>query len=419
MPPRSKNSSSRTLNRLGRELDIQTIDYSYQGKTLRECTKYHPELDIDTLLHIIHSINTAIKNACLSGGHMFADRDIGKQYREESEHKETRYIRHFLGQTRVQLSLFGPLENLIVVLHDVSRMIRDWGARARYFEVYTRPAFEDLMLIGRNAKVDASVISKARSLLYDNGRLDDIYINSFDAFIEKMETPIAELQSLLDLLTSIVDCGTGLPCSIMHRETAEVLHQAYVDYVSADAILDSPPSQHCAAQTSTTHHTRNDSEDRTNAAQLHSLPGPPPPQTQARDSTIIDLTQDSPQPSDPRNCLTTTAAAEAAATTPYWQTRFTDLGHDPSALSIHAHDAPIYREALRLTLRALQKAELVVELCERGRRDAERAGLLWQGWMEEVERREEEIERIAGGGEGVEEGEVRAENGFGWGKLGS
>ncbi|KAL9126439.1 MAG: hypothetical protein Q9217_004510 [Psora testacea] len=391
MPRRSRalavDAHCKSIDRYAHLYEIQRINHSCEGMTLRECTGSRPELDVDILLHTLHSVNTVIENACLSNGQLFAKRDHGTLYMAGSRRERDRHVRHFFGQSRAQLSLFEPLEGAKMTLQDMHRL--------------------RLSLTGPTPRAQANAVSKARSLLYDNGRLDDNYINSFDAFIRKLAHPIAELNALLNLLTSLVDYGTGKACSIMQRKTSKALREASSDCLAADSMPDSAMELY--------HPTRNALlENQSHSSHFHGNRRPPLAQASHREPAIIDLTEGSPPPRDVLTPLVLAAAANAAAATPYWKIRLTDRGHASSDLTVHPDEVPIYSYARRLAHRTLQQAEKLVEICERSKSEAGVAGILWQARMQEVERREEEIEReMGGGGDGTEGGDIGVAKGIG------
>ncbi|KAL9103104.1 MAG: hypothetical protein Q9163_001815 [Psora crenata] len=253
---------------------------------------------------------------------------------------------------------------------------------------------ERLSSTRKTLRSEADIISQARSLLHDNGALDNSYLHSFDGFIEKLQKLIAELNALLNLLGSIIEYSTSQTCSIMHQETSNALREASTKSLAADVMLDSNPIR--SKQASTSNHLR----ERTPpgdlacvAPHVHGKSRPSQAQSRRDEPIFIDLTEDTPPPRDAMTPAMATAAKEAAAATPYWKTHLNDRGHNPADLTVYAHDVPVYVDAKRLTHRALQQAENVVEVCERYKAEAEVTGLLWQAWMEEVERREEGIER--------------------------
>ena len=135
MPYRSgtlvTTASFNALDQYVRRYNIREISVTNQGKTLRECTDCRPDIGVDPLLHTLHSINTIVENACLSDGQLFDESEYGELSKVYSKHRGHRFRRHPLRQTRAELSLFNPLEGVIVTLQDMCRQVKNWRERAR------------------------------------------------------------------------------------------------------------------------------------------------------------------------------------------------------------------------------------------------------------------------------------------------
>ena len=127
--PAAKGSST-LLDQYARRYKIKDRPRR-EGKSMRECTAICPEIDGESLLRTLHSVNTAITSACLSKGRFFTDDSHEKQHAVQPKKIKPGDLRHLMRRTRADMSLFEPLDGIIVMLQDARSRVNNWSARTR------------------------------------------------------------------------------------------------------------------------------------------------------------------------------------------------------------------------------------------------------------------------------------------------
>ena len=246
--------------------------------------------------------------------------------------------------------------------------------------------------------------------------MDKNYIQSFDVLTKSLVDPTFELRFLLDLLGSIIDCGTGQICSITYRTTSHTLQSASVKPEATPVSLDSsaghieqviatddrhgkkavrdPPDSTVVhtekARTTDDRHGKKEARFSHDPAPVHDHPKHHQAQPSAHPTKLHALPPLTPRASNPVNHA---AATEAASASYYWKTNLTARGHPAEQLTVHPHDISIYDRAWNLARIALREAEFLIGVCQHNKEEAEALGVVWQARMDVVDKREKEIER--------------------------
>ena len=99
-------------------------------KTIRECTASVPVLEIDAVMHTIHTLNLTIGSACISEIPYFARREPPKGYRCYGIDGHYDLLALYPDQDPTSRHLLMPIESIYVTLEEFKGSIKQWGMRA-------------------------------------------------------------------------------------------------------------------------------------------------------------------------------------------------------------------------------------------------------------------------------------------------
>ena len=180
-----------------------------------------------------------------------------------------------------------------------------------------------------------------------------------------------QLQQLLALMTSVVNCANGQPCRIASRRLAE----------------GSTPNEE--KETS----LAGNSKDASSIYRASPATKLRPQSIKSHDGILRPAREINVTPTSHNPHAHQALPPSIQLPTPYYITYFTNRGHHPSHLSAHSNDALILDAALKLLLRTAGQARALERVCEEGLKAAESVAGEWRFWMDEVSRSEESIER--------------------------